>query len=277
MQDPVTHRLTHFLNFLQKQNLTFLFYSQPSSIALNLCKWGVLILALLATYRTFLITRFRQNAPSLPSIPLLFEDEDYSDDDDDDETCSIPSTSSDFEHEDEEEEENQENRPGEFFRIRGSGNGDSGFLRCRSIGDLFSLSEIANSKSVVKLWDTIGHGLGFGFDDTGSSDDENVVSVYGGNEEQNTSPAMMVSGGENASGNLALRIWDSRLRRRIPAVIAEWGPGFGRSGGVQKLYVRDDGRYGLTVGDTWNVSSPLKHVTESRLDTWWPNSCMLKM
>lgn len=222
MQDPVTHRLTHFLNFLQKQNLTFLYHSQPSSIALNLCKWGVLILALLATFRTFLITRFRQNAPSLPSIPLLFEDEDYSDDEEDDETCSIPSTSSDFE--DDEEEEEEENRTGEFFRVRGAGNGDGGFLRGRSIGDLFSLSEIANSKSVVKLWDTIGFGLGFGFDDTDSSDDGNVVSVYGSNEEQNTSPAVMVSSGENASGNLALRIWDSRLRRRIPAVIAEWGP-----------------------------------------------------
>jgi len=41
------------------------------------------------------------------------------------------------------------------------------------------------------------------------------------------------------------------------------------SGGVQKVYVRDDGRHGVTVGDMRNVSTPLGNVTESDADTWW--------
>lgn len=274
MQVPVIHhRLNNLFNFLQKQNLTFLSQAQPASIALSLCKWGALFLALLATFRTVLVIRFRQNASSLASIPLLIDDDDFSDDDDDG-SCSTSSSSSEFEYDDEDEEE-EENRTGDYFRVRGSDNGDGGFLRCRSIGDIFSLSEIANSKSVVKLWDTIGHGLGFGFDHSCSSEG-GVVSVYG--EEQSASPAVVVSAGESASGNLALRIWDTRLRRRIPAVIAEWGPTVGtESGGALKDCVRDDGRYGLTVGDVRNVRSPLTDETESHLDLWWPNSVGLKI
>jgi hypothetical protein len=45
------------------------------------------------------------------------------------------------------------------------------------------------------------------------------------------------------------------------------------SGGVQKVYVRDDGRYELTAGDMRNVLD----LKESQLDLWWPNSCMLKI
>lgn len=41
------------------------------------------------------------------------------------------------------------------------------------------------------------------------------------------------------------------------------------SGGVQKVYVRDDGRYSVTVGDMRKVSTPLGNVTESDADTWW--------
>lgn len=232
VQVPVTHKINHLFNFLQ---------NHPSSIALNLCKYSALFLALLATFRTIFIIKFPKKTPSLP--PLIAQD-DFSDSED--ETCSLSSMSS--EPEDDEEDEN---RSGEYFRLKGSGNGD-GFLRScrRSITDIFSLSEIANSKSVVKLWDTIGFGLGFGFDDFDSS----VVSLYGGaDEKQSTlSSARMVSAGENASENSALMIWDTRLRRRIPAVVTEWVPGNGNvigivSGGLEKVCVRDDRRYELTI------------------------------
>ncbi|CAJ2630706.1 unnamed protein product [Trifolium pratense] len=263
LQVPATHKINHVLNFL---------HLQSSSITLNLCTWGALFLAIIATFHfhihTILIIKFRKNTPS--SIPSFIDEDDF-DDEDDDETCSLSSTSSEFEEDDEEEEKQDENRAGEYFRLRGDGNGDSGFLRsCRqSIGDIFSLSEIANNKNVVKLWDTIGLGLGFGFEDSDSYDDRRIVSVYGDDEKQSVSPA-----GENSSENLALGIWDTRLRQRIPEAIAEWTPG---NGGVQKIYVRDDGRYELTVGDRRSLLSPLGDLTESQLDLWWPNSCMIKI
>ncbi|MCI29142.1 hypothetical protein A2U01_0050351, partial [Trifolium medium] len=82
--------------------------------------------------------------------------------------------------------------------------------------------------------------------------------------------------------DLAVGIWDTRLRRRIPAVIAEWPPSIGNavgieSGGVQKVYVKDDERYELTVGNMRNVLSPSGYLTESQLDLWWPNSCVIKI
>ena len=295
MHVPLIHRLTHLqasLISLQKQNPSFLSVS-----ICTLCKWGALILAFIATFRTItniLIIRFRQNAPSLSSIPLLndYDGDDYSDtEEEEDETTSSSSDS-----EDDNEDDAAEHRNGEYFRVRGSDNGDGGFLRRHSIGDLFSLAEIANSKSVVKLWDTIGLGLGLGFNNSDSSD---FVSVYDDDEDRRIRPvatgkppapavscasrAVVVSAGESASGNLAVRIWDRRLRRRMPAVIAEWGPTVGKtvgveSGGVQKVYVRDDGRYGFTVGDMRNVRSPLENVTESNVDdTWWPNSFLLQI
>lgn len=133
---------------LQKQNPIFLIFSQlqsPSSLAYNLCKWSALILSLLATV---LIIRFRHNTPS---IPLIMADYDYSDSDDDDDDAEI---SSEFEEEEDDDEE--EERTHEYFRTRGSSssNDDGAFIRC-SIGDFLSLSEIANTKSVVKLWDSI--------------------------------------------------------------------------------------------------------------------------
>ncbi|KAK7343406.1 hypothetical protein VNO77_12119 [Canavalia gladiata] len=282
-----------FHHYLQKQHSFFLSQLQPSSVAYTLCKWSALILTFLAAV---LVIKLQLNAPS---IPLLLADHDYSDTDDDD-GMSLTSSSSEFEDDDdeeeeEEEEEKEEHRRGEYFRVTGSSTkGNSGFLRRRSIGDFLSLSEIANSKSVVKLWDAVGFGLGFGSEHS----DGSLVSIYSANEDHGlrsipsgksmipatscASPAVVVSAVENASGNLALRVWDTRLRQRIPAVIADWGPSRGKtlgveSGGVQKVYVRDDGRYGLTVGDMRNVTSPLENVTESHLDLWWPNSFMLKI
>ncbi|KAL1295906.1 hypothetical protein HN51_056724 [Arachis hypogaea] len=279
MQLPSIHNnLETAIISLQKKNPNYVFTNSIYSF----CKWGVLVIAFLATFRTItniLIIRFSQTAPSLSSI---LDDDDFSDIDEDD-VVSVSSSNSD--PEDESEEDTAKHRDGEYFRVRGTSNDDGGFLRRRSIGDLFSLAEIANSKSVVKLWDTIGLGLRLGFDNSDCSDDE---SVYDHNEEPGTcsvasgnppapvmscasaSPAVVVLGGESASGNLAVRLWDSRIRKRSPAVVAEWGP---TSDGVDKAYVRDDGRYVLRVGDIRNVKLPLANVKASYIDnTWWPNS-----
>ncbi|XP_058763202.1 uncharacterized protein LOC131636608 [Vicia villosa] len=251
IQIPITHKINHLFNIL---------HPQTSSIVLNVGQLCFLFLALLATFHSIFLLKFRKKTPSIS--PLIAEYDDYTDDED--ETCSISSASS--ESEDDEEEVEEENRTGEYFRFRGD-DGDGGFLSsCRSIGDMFSLSEITNSKSVVKLWDTIGLGLGFGLDDSDCNYDGSIVAVYGTDEKLRASS----------------EVWDTRVRRRIPAVIGEWAPGIGKtvgivSGGRQKIYVRDDGRCKLTVGDTRNVISPLGYVTESQLDLWWPNSYMLKI
>ncbi|XP_047164619.1 uncharacterized protein LOC124834062 [Vigna umbellata] len=247
---------THSLS-LYHQNLNFFSHLQSPSLAYTFCKWGPLILTLLAT---LLILRFRQTTTS---IPLITADYDYSDTEDDDHDDAASSTS---ELEDDQEEEKQEERTNECFRMGGSTNDDPQFLRRPSFGDFLSLSEIANTKSVVKLWDSIG--LGLGFDRSCSSSNENVVSVYRGEHGLCPNQAVLVSAGENAAGNLAMRVWDARLRRRIPAVMAEWGPSLGKAVGVEsceihKVFVRDNGGYGMTVGDIRKAKSPLEKVRDS--------------
>lgn len=126
---------------------------------------------------------------------------------------------------------------------------------------------------MVKLWDSIGFGLGLDFDldehEFSSSDLAADTVVRSG-----LTPAVVVSAGEGASGNLAVAVWDTRLRRLSPAVIAEWEGNEGRvvgvgAGGVEKVYVKDDVRYGVRVGDMRKVTAPLGNVTERDLGAWW--------
>ncbi|WVZ09538.1 hypothetical protein V8G54_014068 [Vigna mungo] len=269
MQVPLIDRINDLqvgLNSLQTPSFSSQITTSLASvsIAYNFCKWGAVILALVATFGsiinriTIFIIRFRTKAPSLPSIEE-YDDVYSSTDDDDDYENDDDLTYSSSEGTD----DNDDNKNDEFQTQNGT------HKRRRSIGDIFSLSELANSKSVVKLWDSIGFGLGLDFDDY----EDGVVSTYDP-ASSTASPAVMVSAGEGACGNLAVEIWDTRLRRRKPTVVAEWGPTVGKtlrveSGGVQKVYVRDDGRNGVTVGDMRNVSTPLGNVTESDADTWW--------
>ncbi|KAK7310056.1 hypothetical protein RJT34_07270 [Clitoria ternatea] len=307
MQVPLIDRINDLqvgLNSLQNPSfpsqITTTFSGiQSVSIAYNFCKWGAVILALVATFGsiinrvTIFIIRFRSKAPSLPP---LYDTDVYSssDDDDDYQNDDDDLTYSSSEFEDEPSASSSFTRLDQFFRVRGAGHNyynndnynsiddefqtqDGKHKRRPSIGDIFSLSEIANSKGVVKLWDSIGFGLGLDFDDY----EDGVVSAYdvsNGNApvpaSSTASPAVVVSAGEGACGNLELEIWDTRLRRRKPTVVAEWGPTLGKtvrveSGGVQKVYVRDDGRHGVTVGDMRKVSTPLGNVTEPDADTWW--------
>ncbi|KAL9325009.1 hypothetical protein ACSQ67_005654 [Phaseolus vulgaris] len=290
MQVPLIDRINDLqvgLNSLQNPSFPSQITTSLASvsIAYNFCKWGAVILALVATFGsiinrvTIFILRFRTKAPSLPSndeyddvYSSTDDDDDYENDDD------LTYLSSDLE--DEPSASSSFIRLEDYFRLRGAPDNDHNqnddfqtqngtHKRCRSIGDIFSLSELANSKSVVKLWDSIGFGLGLDFDDY----EDGVVSTYDP-ANSTASPAVLVSAGEGACGNLAVEVWDTRLRRRKPSVVAEWGPSMGKtlrveSGGVQKVYVRDDGRHGVTVGDMRNVSTPLGNVTESDADTWW--------
>ncbi|KAI5436070.1 uncharacterized protein LOC127118933 [Lathyrus oleraceus] len=292
MQVPLIDRLGDFqagFNSLQNPPLpsqiatTSFNGLQSVSIAFNFCKWGAVILALVATFGsiinklTIFIIHLRKKASSLPSIAF---DDDFSSDEDDDDVVSL-SSSSDFEGE--EPSVSSSSSFNDFFRIRGSSINDEfqtqngGHQRQRSIGDIFSLFELANSENVVKLWDSIGFGLGLDFDEyeDGVISSNDVVSNQNALSTHVDSPAVVVSASEGARGNLAVEIWDTRLRKRKPSVVAEWGPTVGNtvrveSGGVQKVYVRDDGRQRLTVGDMRKVSIPLGNVTESDADnTWW--------
>ncbi|XP_004514831.1 uncharacterized protein [Cicer arietinum] len=300
MHVPLIDRLSDFqLGFNSLQNPSFSSQItttsfngiQSVSIAFNFCKWGAVILALVATFSsiinkvTVFIIHLRKKASSLPSI-AFDDDDDYttSDDEDsanDDDVISY-SSSSDFE---EEPSISSSSSFHEFFRVSGSSyriNDEFQSLndrhkRQRSIGDIFSLFELAKNENVVKLWDSIGFGLGLDFDDYEDgvfSSKNDVVSKQHAPSSSVASPAVVVSAGEGGRGNLAVEIWDTRLRRRKPSVVAEWGPTVGtvrvESGGVQKVYVTDNGRDGLTVGDMRKVSMPLGNVTEvDAYNTWW--------
>ncbi|XP_020207792.1 uncharacterized protein LOC109792773 [Cajanus cajan] len=298
MQVPLIDRINDLqvgLNSLQNPSFPSQITTSLASvsIAYNFCKWGAVILALVATFGsiinrvTILIIRLRSKAPSLPS--LVDDDDVFTSDDDDDDYQNDDDdlTYSSSEPEDEPSASSSFICLDNYFRVRGTANNNNNssslddefrnqngmHKRRRSIGDIFSLAELANSKSVVKLWDSIGFGLGLDFDDY----EDGVVSGSHAPPpaaSSTTSPAVVVSAGEGVCGNLAVEIWDTRLRRRKPTVVAEWGPTVAKtlrveSGGVQKVYVRDDGRYAVMVGDMRKVSTPLGNVTESDADTWW--------
>ncbi|XP_028768250.1 uncharacterized protein LOC114725847 [Neltuma alba] len=304
MEVPVIHRINDFQ--IASSSLAGI---QSVSAAYNFCKWSAVILALVAAFGSIvnrikiLILRLRQETHSLASSNLLsdldLDDYSSSSDGEDSSYSSTSTVPSEYEEDEDEQAEFsgsfQWRRVDEDFLVRGSGHQlddqlQSGKVRHRrrlSIGDIFSLSEIANSKSVVKLWDSIGFGLGLDFDDYESSCSASAVpgALVCGEKtsvpaQSCLSPAVVVSAGESASGNLAVTIWDTRLRRRTPAVIAEWEPNEGKvvgvgSGGVEKVFVKDDVRCGVMVGDMRKVTSPLGSVTESDLDTWWDKDAVI--
>ncbi|KAF5745257.1 hypothetical protein HS088_TW07G00840 [Tripterygium wilfordii] len=306
MEIPVINRLSDFeagMNSLQipsflSQIVTFTGIENLLQ-AYSFWKWGALILALLASFTTLvnririLIIRFRFQAnQSLPTKPLI-EDDDY-----DSESDSSCSSSDDEEDEPAASPSSPRWRPTEYldFRVSGSAhsiddrwkNSDLKLRRRRSscsLGDLLSFSELANKKSVVKLWDNLSN-LGLGLDlNRNSFGDEidtaglDIASIFGWNSRisavpASSSPAVVVSASTNESKNVELKVWDTRAAFQLPAIIAEWRPTLGKivgvyTGGVDKVYVRDDGSGDLTVGDMRKASSPLENLTESDSETWW--------
>ncbi|CAL0316423.1 unnamed protein product [Lupinus luteus] len=237
------------LNHLQKQKPLFLSHIQ--FIAFTSFKWSALVFALYAIVRV--IITFRRNTPSIALISINDDDDyDFSDTDEDSDNDSKTMSSSELEDNEEDGTGKDIRRKGEYFRF----------------GD-----------------ETDAGRLGFGFDD---AEEKSIVSIY--NQEQrshpirktttmafsNTSLPVVFSAGENVSD---VRIWDTRLRRRMPAVIADWGATvpLELNPAEYTRFTSDDGRYRLTVGDIKNFRLPLEGVTESYMDTWLPISFILKL
>lgn len=234
-------------------------------------KWGALILAVSATFvciiRRGKIISIPLHAVKPSSQAFVQTDEvEFSDDDD----CSSVSS--------EEGEEDQQDVD-EDFRVKGSSfylklqwqNSISKHMRrLRSGGERFGWSKLTSSKSVVKLWDS----LGIGFDCFEEDDyNDSTPSVE--------SPKMVFTAKRNENGaGVVLGGYDIRLRRRAPAISAEWclpgedvaGVMTVSTGGVEKVYVRDDINGILTVGDVRNVTAP---VTECDGDRWWDANAVI--
>ncbi|KAL7001130.1 hypothetical protein U1Q18_002283 [Sarracenia purpurea var. burkii] len=302
------------VNCLQNPSLVSRFFSLSVSAVGELpktysfLKWGALILAFFATFSAMitriklLIVRFcgvtLLSSSESPTQQLQYgyrydEDEDENDDEDEDDSGS-PALSDDEEY-----------RPttsfrspqpiGDDFCVAGSSCNRSNQqwqsrntkLRRRTGADhLFSWSDLAVGKSVVKLWDSLGLGLDFEENSSG-----NVVSVCDLNDDQkissfpgrginipfytsSTPTPVIFSAGSKINSNGFLAVYDTRVGSRIPAIYAEWLPRRGKVvginlGGVDKVYVRNEYTGVMTVGDMRKVQSPLENLTESDGYTWW--------
>lgn len=313
MEVPVINRISNFDGGVSTclQNPSFL--SQILSIsgrekvfpAHSFWKWGAFIIAVIASFGTIisrikiLVIRLQCHfCKSSASEPLLsnFDGEDFTSEDDDEDDDASWSSSSEF---DEAELLSPSSScsggsdclpADEDFRVKGYDQGQNrnlGLRRRRSFVDQrFSWSDFSTGKSVVKLWDSLG--LGLGLDGCPAQrvvslydmeKEEKLSSIFGGkwgiSASATSSPGSILSAGASESGRVSLGVWDTRVGCRIPAILAEWGPHLGKivgvaSNGDKKVYVRDDVTGGLTIGDLRNVSSPLKKLTEADVDeTWW--------
>ncbi|KAJ4843486.1 hypothetical protein Tsubulata_043687, partial [Turnera subulata] len=293
-------------DFEALQNPTFLspILALPSGIQkphypFNFWKWGAIILALFASVTTIvkrikilIITLKNRSTEIISSSPLFGDEFDFDSDSETDSISSCSSSESGDDPEEEEEEEEEERSSLQRWRLRRRRNS--------SIGDLFSWPEFTTGKNtVVKLWDNLGLGLGINTNDDIDPREEvsvydtslarNVYSVigeycggFGSAVSASSSPrAVVVSAEARPSGNF-LRVFDTRVGRRMPEILAEWRPMLGRivgvdvSGGggcgggvVEKVFVRDGVTGGLKVGDIRKAGSPLVDVTESDVETWW--------
>lgn len=271
---------------LQNPSMFSRVFSVSSFEVIRFWKWGALVLALVASFSAImnrvriLIVKFQRasSAASEPLLKLVDDDDIYSSDDDDDDTSSVSSSI----------EEEEEEPMDEDFRVAGSGRGyfgrSQGQSRNSKLWQRFSWTDLA-SGSVVKLWDHLGLGLDFD-----GEVDGDLISVYDMNREQRVtsllggksgvmavsplnSGSVVTAAEKGVSGNVSLKVWDTRIRCRIPEILAEWGPQLGKKivavgyGGVGKVHVRDDDSE--IVGDIRNVTSPLVDLTVSDVDTWW--------
>uniref|UniRef100_A0A5B7C3T2 Uncharacterized protein n=1 Tax=Davidia involucrata TaxID=16924 RepID=A0A5B7C3T2_DAVIN len=287
------------MNFLQNPSLLSGSFSLSGigkvSQLYSFWKWSALILALVTTFSCILINRikilflkfhiFKPLASSEPLLQQLDDDSDFSEDD----TCSLASS---VDEEFESAASSEDRQPvDEDFCVAGSSyyrdeqwqNRDLRLRRRRSGGDRFSWSDFATGKSVVKLWDSFGFGLDLE-DSSGS-----VISIWDLNKDKKISsvlgricqipavsmlsPTMILSAEVNNSNSVVVGAYDTRVGRQIPAIYAEWRLNQCKivginSGGVEKVYVRDEVTGALTIGDMRNVKTPLQNLTESDGDTW---------
>ncbi|KAJ6689651.1 hypothetical protein OIU85_006007 [Salix viminalis] len=265
MEIPVINRISDFeTDITSLQNPTFLYQifalSGVGKIhqAYSFWKWGALILALVASFTAIinrikiLIIRFK-NHPFISSPSLITYQEDCDYESETDLSCSSSISLSDDEQEEESTSSTRSwwssNDHDQDFRVRGSGN-------CY-IDDQF--------QSGLNLDNSCGsRNAAFSFYDINK--EQKICSIFGSRCDNfaavSTSPSVVVSAETNLSGHSSLSLWDTRIGFRVPEIA-------GVSGGVEKVYVRDDVTGELTVGDMRKASSPLVNVTESDMDTWW--------
>ncbi|KAM6589112.1 hypothetical protein CsatA_011717 [Cannabis sativa] len=272
MEVPVINRFSNFdgAGVTCLQNPSFL--SQIVSItarekafqAHNIWKWGALFLAVIASFGTIisrikiLVIRLQchfcnksnsqqQQQSLLPNFDEDDDDYDFTSDTEDDEN----------DEDDNEDDDVSCSSYDSDEAVQGQ-NSNFGLRRRRSFVDQFSWSDFSSGKSVVKLWDSLG--LGLGLDE---SPNPKVVSLYSSAEEN------------ESGGRACMGVWDARVGGRIPAILAEWSPQLGKivgvaTNGAEKVYVRDDVSGGLTIGDLRKVSSPLKKFSKADVDEiWW--------
>ncbi|XP_059655503.1 uncharacterized protein LOC132302612 [Cornus florida] len=279
------------------QNPSFLSGIGKVAQAHSFWKWGALVFALVAAFTgvintiKLLIVRFSRIVFISSSEPLLQHLNEDGFDDDFSDIDSVSSVSSDDGEEDEDEStasfEEEDQQPGdEDFSVAGSSSFcDSRWQNCNlKLRRRFSWSDFAAGRSVVKLWDSFGLGLDLE-DCSGSAisvwdlnKDRKVGSFFGGRSQipafSVLSSSAILSAEVNNSSNVTVGLYDTRVGRQIPTVTAEWRQPHGKavginSGGVEKVYVRDDVTGALTVGDMRNVKTPLENLTESDGDIWW--------
>ncbi|KAL3510771.1 hypothetical protein ACH5RR_030172 [Cinchona calisaya] len=192
------------------------------------------------------------------------------------------------------------------FRVKGSSRGPNVHFRlrrrrqndsCGRGGDGFEWPDFTagrrNNINVVTLWDSLGLSLGFdSFDDF--SDSESVVSLWDFDKEKKIAdvfgglrhssavsvasrPVVLSAKVNDKTNGVVLGAYDTRMGgSQKPALYAEWGRSTSpakvvgvKSGGVEKVYVRDDVNGVLTVGDVRKVNTPLETVMETDGDMWW--------
>ncbi|KAH1063870.1 hypothetical protein J1N35_028857 [Gossypium stocksii] len=252
-------------------------------------KLGALILALIASLSTIInklktfITGFRRHH-SLPSQPILYDtdfDTDTDSSSDDEPEYEEPSIAS-----------RTWRQVDEDFRVRESESGhlvgDEWRKSYFTIPNRGSSEELSGGKSVVKLWDNLKFGFGVESKDAlnvyDANKGTNAASIFGGKDGFEaisaplSSPAVIISAGvDSLSGRAAVGAWDTRLRCREPAIVAEWRPQQSvekivaiNSDGVEKLYIRGDVTGKLaTGGDLRKVMSPLRNLTKCECDIRW--------
>ncbi|KAJ4960617.1 hypothetical protein NE237_020527 [Protea cynaroides] len=261
----------------------------------NFWTWGALILAIVATFsgvinRTKLfIPRLWRQQRSVNSEDLLRP---FVDDDDDD-SCSSSSSND----EDDLSTSSLENETSfdEDFRVAdGSCSYDEDQRHHRlKLRRQFSWSGFTSRKSVVKLWDDLGLGLGLRFEDSSTESvvsmwdlhkDEIISSFHGGGGCQIpaiswAAPSVMLTAGLEECGNVAaVRVWDARVSSQIPAFYAEWQPRWRSILGVdssemEKVYLIDN-RSSVTVRDIRKVTK-VGFPLESEENTWWDNDAVI--
>ncbi|KAK4760618.1 hypothetical protein SAY87_005511 [Trapa incisa] len=292
MEIPVINRIGDLdsgIASIHGQSLLSLSGIVRVSRAYGFWKWGALIIAILASFGAIirrikvLVIRFQNDAGSLRE-PLLPTPDDG--DESLDETSSLSSSSSDCYDEDGDKEvEDGElivgspaegpRRTHEIFQVKGAGfdifespwqsrsSSPSGLRRRRSIGNHFS--EFASGKSVVKLWDNLGFGIGLELDGDGSIS-RNHPNPW-------TPSTMWQSLVLEKASAASLGLWDPRAASRGPAILAEWGPQVGKSdavgrGGLGKVFLRSGGEL-AAVGDLRKARATLDNVTEADVEMWW--------